>query len=71
MGIENLTDEQKVRAKECKSVEELVEFLGAENIDLSDDDLEAATGGFGDIAYRLSFTVPMRCKDYPVDPAET
>lgn len=71
MGIENLTDEQKARAKECKSVEELVEFLGAENIDLSDDDLEAVAGGGGDIAYRLSFLVPTRCNDYPADPSNT
>ena len=42
---DSLTDEQKAKAKECKTVEELVELAGKEMIELPDELLEAVSGG--------------------------
>ena len=41
----NLTDEQKVKAKTCKTEQELMEFAGKEGIELPDDIAEAVAGG--------------------------
>lgn len=41
----DLSDEQKEKAKTCKSVKELLDFLGAESIGLSDEALDAVAGG--------------------------
>ena len=41
----NLTDEQKEKAKSCNSSEELVAFAQEEGIDLTDDQLDAVSGG--------------------------
>ena len=42
---DSLTEEQKAKAKECKTAEELVELAGREGIELPDELLDAASGG--------------------------
>ena len=42
---DSLTDEQKAKVKECKTVEELTELAGREMIELPDELLEAVSGG--------------------------
>ena len=42
---DNLTDEQKVKAKACKTEQELMDFAGKEGIELPDDLAEAVAGG--------------------------
>ena len=42
---ETLTDEQKERAKECKSMKELMDFAGKEGLELPDEVLDAVSGG--------------------------
>ena len=45
-GIFNsLTDEQKEKAKQCKTMDELTAFAGKEGIELSDEVLDAVAGG--------------------------
>ena len=45
-GIFNsLTDEQKEKAKQCKTMDELTAFAGKEGIELSDEVLDAIAGG--------------------------
>jgi hypothetical protein len=44
---DSLTDEQKAKVKECKTVDELVELAGKESIELPDEMLEAVSGGKG------------------------
>ena len=48
MSLEDLTDEQKAKARECKTPEEFADFVEKENIELSLDELEAASGGYCD-----------------------
>ena len=43
---DNLTDEQKAKAKACKSEQELLDFAGEEGIELPDDLAESVSGGF-------------------------
>lgn len=42
---ENLTDEQKEKAKACKTMDELNAFAGKEGIELPDEVLDAVAGG--------------------------
>ncbi len=42
---DSLTDEQKEKARACKTVEELAELAGEEKIELPDDILEAVSFG--------------------------
>ena len=42
---DSLTDEQKAKAKQCKTMEELTKFAGEEGIELTDEVLEAVAGG--------------------------
>ena len=42
---DNLTDEQKAKAKACKSEQELLDFAGEVGIELPDDLAEAVSGG--------------------------
>ncbi len=45
-GIWNsLTDEQKEKAKQCKTMEELAAIAGREGIELPDEILDAVAGG--------------------------
>ncbi|MBR4204494.1 MAG: hypothetical protein IKQ92_03360 [Clostridia bacterium] len=42
----SLTDEQKAKAAECKTMDELLKVAGEECIELPDEVLEAAAGGY-------------------------
>ena len=42
---ENLTDEQKAKAMACKSLDEVLAFAKKEGIPLSEEQLEALSGG--------------------------
>lgn len=48
MDPESLTEEQKAKAKECNSLEELMELAEKENCPLSVDQLEQISGGNDD-----------------------
>lgn len=41
----NLTDAQKERAKECKTLDELMEFAGREGVEIPDEFLDTVAGG--------------------------
>ncbi len=43
---DSLTEEQKAKAKECKTAEALVQFAGQEGIELPDELLDAVAGGY-------------------------
>ena len=43
---DSLTDEQKEKAKECKSMDELMSLAGKMRIELPDELLETVAGGF-------------------------
>ena len=42
---DSLTDEQKEKAKNCKTVDELMDFAGEEDIELPEELLENVAGG--------------------------
>ena len=42
---DSLTDEQKEKAKKCKTMDELLKLAGEEGIELPDEVLDAAAGG--------------------------
>ena len=48
---DSLTDEQKAKAKQCKSMEELTALAGKEGIELPDEVLDAVAGGWDDYCY--------------------
>ena len=52
---ESLTDEQKEKAKACKSWDELTQLAGKEGIELPDEVLDAVAGGY--IYYGRSWEV--------------
>ncbi len=43
---DSLTDEQKEKAKACKTPDELLKLAGEEGIELPDEALDAAAGGY-------------------------
>ena len=45
MNFEELTEDQKARARACKSPEELLELAKSEGVELSEEELEAVSGG--------------------------
>lgn len=45
MTLNDFTAEQIEKARACKTPEELLELVKAEGIELSDNDLQAVTGG--------------------------
>ena len=47
---DSLTDEQKEKAKECKTADELIALAGKEGIELPDEALESVAGGY--VGYR-------------------
>ena len=47
MKPEDFTAEQKAKLKSCKNMDELMSALGTMGIELSDEQLEAASGGGG------------------------
>ena len=56
----DLSDEQKEKAKTCKSVKELLDFFGAESIGLPDEALDAVAGG-GLTIGESKFKYGMKC----------
>ena len=49
MDFNDLTAEQRERARACKSTEELVALAQEEGIDISDEELDAVSGGWATI----------------------
>ena len=45
MDYNDLTDEQKAKARMCHSNEELLELAKAEGIELTDEQLDSVSGG--------------------------
>ena len=45
MEFENLTPEQREKAKACKSAEEILALAKEEGYEISDDELESVSGG--------------------------
>ena len=48
MNLDDLTEEQKEKARACKTTDELIELVRMEGIDLSEDELKALSGGDDD-----------------------
>ena len=46
MNFNDLTDEQKAKAQACKTPEEVLALAKEEGYELSDDELEAVSGGW-------------------------
>jgi hypothetical protein len=46
--LKGLTKEQKEKLENCKTTEELINVAKKEGIELTDEQLEAVTGGFCD-----------------------
>lgn len=46
MTYDELTPEQKAKARECKTTDELVQLARDEGVDLTDEQLESVAGGF-------------------------
>jgi hypothetical protein len=44
--LDNLTEEQIAKAKKCKTQEEFMNLVGAEGIDLTEEQMDAFSGGF-------------------------
>ena len=44
--IDNLTEEQKQKLKNCRNKEEMTDLLLAEGIELTDELLESVAGGY-------------------------
>ena len=75
--VEKLNDEQKEKAKNCKTVKEFLEFAGNEGIELPDDLLNAVSGGIlidwtpVELTYSDSNPKAGKKKEYPeVSPAD-
>ena len=45
MGFEDLTPEQREKARACKTSDDLIELARSEGAELTDDQLEAVAGG--------------------------
>ena len=58
---DSLTDEQKEKAKACKTMDELTAFADKEGLELSDHVLEAVAGG----------TPPVFCLPHNATPPQT
>jgi len=60
--LKGLTDEQIKKVKECKSSEEILNLAKSEGFELSDEQLEAVSGGFcGGGGEKISKDCP-KCK---------
>ncbi|MBR4442398.1 MAG: hypothetical protein IKS52_03920 [Clostridia bacterium] len=44
--FDSLTDEQKEKAKQCRTMDELMELAGKEGIELPDEALDQVAGGY-------------------------
>ena len=55
MEFENLTEEQKAKIRACETPEELVQLAMDEDVELSDEQLDAVSGGWagdcGEVSY--------------------
>ena len=49
LDFSNLDKDLRAKAEKCTSVEEFVQFAKENGIDLSDEQLDMITGGFGDV----------------------
>ena len=45
MKFDDLTEEQKAKARECNTPEDLMKLAAEEDLDLTDEQLEAISGG--------------------------
>ena len=54
MTLENLTPEQREKALACKSPEEVLALAKQEGYELSDDELDQVSGGWGDVTYYVA-----------------
>ncbi|MBO4429540.1 MAG: hypothetical protein J5832_06255 [Clostridia bacterium] len=69
--FEKLTDEQKEKAKSCKTMNEFLEFAGSEGIELPDVILDSVAGGKTidwtpvELTYSDSNPKAGKKKDYP------
>ena len=65
--FESLTDEQKEKAKQCTTMEELTEFVTKEGIELPDEMLDAVAGGieFDEELCGMYDCCPRYCRDNP------
>ena len=57
MNFEDLTEEQKAKARECKTPEELMQLAMEEDLDLTEEQLEKVSGGSWDECDTFHFTV--------------
>lgn len=75
--LETLTDEQKEKAKACKTMKEFLEFAGSEGIELPDELLDSVAGGIAidwtpvELTYADTKPTKKKSKEYiepsPVD----
>ena len=63
MDYSKLTEEQKAKVLACKTPEDIIELAKTEGYDLSDDELDAITGGENG-EKKLGWTDPYRCGNY-------
>lgn len=45
MNLDNFTEDQKQRVQECTNAEEIMAFVRDEGIELTDEQLDAVSGG--------------------------
>ena len=47
MDFENLTEEQRQKARACRTTEEMLALAKEEGVELTDEQLEGVAGGWG------------------------
>ena len=68
---DSLTDEQKKKADECKTMGELMDMAGKEGIELPDEALEVVSGGSGCFEASDPVTPPSPMTPPTMTPAAT
>ena len=70
MDYKDLTAEQKERARACKTMEDFVALAQEEGVDLSDDQLEAVSGGGWNSCgkYKSDEECSSLCKEFVIAP---